>query len=282
MPNAKSLLDQLLGQVNLSAITGSGQNQPASAQGQDEGQAQGGTAGRGLGGPLGGALGGINLEGLLSGRGGLATGAAAGGLVGLLLGGSGGRKLAGGALKVGGAALIGGLAYKAWQDYQAGRAPGATPASNPPPISGAPAGSAAPLPIEDASGTAFMPADEHEQEALSRSLIAAMIGAAKADGHVTDEERQRIAMALAKLNIEGDQRAVIEAELAKPLDVGAIASMATSMEHKVEIYAASLIAVNPDGTAEKGYLAMLAARLGLDQRLVEHLHANADQLLTTK
>ncbi len=259
MRDAKALLDQFLGQVDLSSVTG---QQPSSG---DASAQQGGPAG------------GLNLDSLLSGRGGLATGAVAGGLAGLLLGGKKGRKLAGGALKVGGAALVGGLAYKAWKDYQAGQAPGATPPSNPP--AGAGGGSAAPLPIEDASGTGFMPTNADEQERLSQSLIAAMIGAAKADGHVTAEERARISQALSKLTIEGDQRAFIEEELAKPLDVGGIAALASTEEHKVEIYAASLIAVDPEGPAEKGYLAMLAARLGLDPKLVEHLHANADRLL---
>ena len=262
MRDAKALLDQFLGQVDLSSLTG-GQGAASGTPTAQTGQP---------------AQGGLDLDSLLSGRGGLATGAVAGGLVGLLLGGKKGRKLAGGAMKVGGAALIGGLAYKAWKDYQAGKAPGATPPDNPPAMPGS-GGSAAPLPIEDASGTGFMPGDASEQEKLSQSLIAAMIGAAKADGHVTDEERGRIALALQKLSIEGDQRAFIEAELAKPLDVGAIAATATSEEHKVELYAASLIAVDPEGPAEKGYLAMLAARLGLDPKLVEHLHANADRLL---
>lgn len=264
MLNAKSLLDQFLGQVDLSSFTGGQSAQEQSGQGQSGQQNAAPTSG-------------LNLGGLLSGSGGLATGAMAGGLAGLLLGGKSGRKLAGGALKVGGAALVGGLAYKAWNDYKAGQTPGAPSPSNP--VAPATSGSAAPLPIEDASGTGFMPTDPDAQEKLSQSLIAAMIGAAKADGHVTDDERQRIGQALSKLTIEGDQRAFIEAELAKPLDVGSIAAMASTEEQRVEIYAASLIAVDPDGAAEKGYLAMLAARLNLDPKLVEHLHANADQLL---
>lgn len=260
MLNAKALLDQFLGQVDLSSVTGGQAAQEQSGQQQSAAPTSG-----------------LDLEGLLSGRGGLATGAVAGGLAGLLLGGKSGRKLAGGALKIGGAALVGGLAYKAYQDYKAGKTPGASTPSNPP--TSAAGGPTGPLPIEDASGTGFMPSDADAQEKLSQSLIAAMIGAAKADGHVTDDERQRISTALSKLNIEGDQRTFIEEELAKPLDVGAIAATASTDEHKVEIYAASLIAVDPEGPAEKGYLAMLAARLGLDPKLVEHLHANADQLL---
>ncbi|MEM6381420.1 MAG: tellurite resistance TerB family protein [Pseudomonadota bacterium] len=274
MRDAKSLLDQFLGQVDLSSITGSGGSsqadaQPGAAGGSQETSPQ---------------IGGLNLDSLLSGKGGLATGAVAGGLVGLLMGGKKPKKLAKGALKMGGAALIGGLAYKAWRDYQAGQPPAGPQAPNSPPAGGgggAPTGSGAPLPIEDASGTAFMPEDRSEQEALSHSLIAAMIGAAKADGHVTDDERQRISAALDKLELAGDQRAFIAEELAKPLDVGAIAATAQSEEHKVEIYAASLIAVDHEAPAEKGYLAMLAARLDLDPELVRHLHANADQLLAS-
>ncbi|MGD1888140.1 MAG: tellurite resistance TerB family protein [Cohaesibacteraceae bacterium] len=267
MRDAQALLNQFLGQVDLSAMTG-GQAQPGQGD-QQQGAASAGS--------------GFNVDSLLSGRGGLATGAVAGGLVGLLIGGKKPKKIAKSALKLGGAALVGGLAYKAWKDYQAGQAPGsqapgATPPANPP--AGAGGGTTAPLPIEDASGTGFMPSAPDEQEKLSQSLIAAMIGAAKADGHVTDEERARIGDALSKLTLAGDQRAFIEEELAKPLDVGAIAAMATSEEHKIELYAASLIAVDPEGPAEKGYLAMLAARLDLDPQLVAHLHANADRLLS--
>lgn len=270
MRDAKALLDQFLGQVDLSAVTGQTQNDGPGQGTGTQGTATQNSTGQSM-------MGGLNLDGLLSGKGGLATGAVAGGLVGLLLGGKKPKKLAASAVKLGGAALVGGLAYKAWKDYQTGQTPGQTPPANPAAPAGG--GSAAALPIEDASGTGFMPEDPGAQERLSQSLIAAMIGAAKADGHVTDDERARIGDALSKLTIAGDQRAFIEQELAKPLDVGAIADMAMSEEHKVEIYAASLIAVDAEGAAEKGYLAMLAARLGLDPQLVAHLHANADKLL---
>ena len=68
----------------------------------------------------GGGLGGLasGAKGAWDGQSGLAKGAMAGGLLGILLGGSGTRKMAKSALKVGGAALIGGLAYKAYEDWQ--------------------------------------------------------------------------------------------------------------------------------------------------------------------
>ena len=59
-----------------------------------------------------------------SGSGGFMRGAAAGGLLGLLLGGKGLGKVAGGVVSYGGAAALGALALKAYQDYQQKKAPG--------------------------------------------------------------------------------------------------------------------------------------------------------------
>ena len=47
-------------------------------------------------------------------------------------------------------------------------------------------------------------------------------------------------------------------------------------EEAAEIYAASLLAIDVDNPAERGYLGMLAARLNLDEKLVEHLHATVE------
>ena len=105
-----------------------------------------------------------------------------------------------------------------------------------------------------------------------------MVAAAKADGHVTPTERRRIGGQLGALGLGPEAQSLIEAELDAPLDVGAIAGLATSQEEAAEIYAASLLVVDPDAPAEKGYLAMLAARLQLPPGLVEHLHARAASL----
>lgn len=191
----------------------------------------------------------------------LTKGAIAGGLLGILLS-KNARRMVGTGAKVGGAALIGGLAYKAWQDWQAGKAAGA-------------AGPADDLPEPDA---AFLPQDAAAADDLSHRLLQAMIAAAKADGQVTAEERARIADALPQLGLGAEARAIVAAELDTPLDIGAVAALATSKEQAAEIYAASLLAIDPDGAAEKGYLAMLSARLGLDPGLVEHLNARARAL----
>lgn len=235
MQNAKSLLDQFLGQ-------------PAASPGPQSNDNNGG----GLGG----------ISGLMSGPGALAGGALAGGLAGLLLGGKKPKKLAKTALKFGGAALVGGLAYKAYQNWQANKTPAAGPVSAP-----------------DAKALAdanFMPHGKTEQEALCRSLIRAMISAAKADGHISDAERQRISGQLASFDISDDQRAFIDRELTSPLDLDALTHDVKSPAHAAELYTASLLVVDRTGAAERGYLGMLAARLELDPDLVAHLHATTD------
>jgi uncharacterized membrane protein YebE (DUF533 family) len=186
----------------------------------------------------------------------LGKGAIAGGLLGVLLT-SGGRRMLGTGLKIGGMAAIGGLAFKAYEDWKKGE--------------GAPA-----LPAPE--GTDFLPSDAARADEMATHILQAMIAAAKADGHVTVEERARIEGQLANLGLEGEAAGLITAELDAPLDVGRIAALATSEAEAVQIYAASLLAVDPEGAAEKGYLAMLAARLKLDQGLVDRLQAEAVKL----
>ncbi|MFN4171031.1 MAG: tellurite resistance TerB family protein [Pseudorhodobacter sp.] len=237
MKDARSLLDGLIGQL---------------------GGAAGGT---------GGGLEGIarKAKGAWDGQSGLAKGAIAGGLLGVLLGGKSTRRMAGSALKVGGTALIGGLAYKAWQDWQAGKAAGASPAS-------------APVELPAPDGTVFLPSEPLAADDLATRLLRAMVAAAKADGHVTPAERRRIGAQLETLGLGAEAQGLIEAELDAPLDVGAIAALARGPEEAAEIYAASLLVVDPDAPAEKGYLAMLAARLDLPAGLVDHLHARMADL----
>jgi uncharacterized membrane protein YebE (DUF533 family) len=192
----------------------------------------------------------------------LGKGAIAGGLLGILLT-NGGRRLLGTGVKVGGAALIGGLAYKAYEDWKAGKS---TTAED------------GPISLPKPDGTAFLPDDAGAADDLATRLLQAMIAAAKADGHVTADERVRIDGALGTLGLGDEATAMIAAELDAPLDVGRVAALARTQEEATEIYAASLLVVDEESPAEKGYLAMLAARMQLDPGLVAHLHAKAAQL----
>jgi uncharacterized membrane protein YebE (DUF533 family) len=192
---------------------------------------------------------------------GLAGGALAGGIAGLLAGTKSGRKIGKKALTYGGTALLGGLAYKAWRDWQQGKqattAPGTADIAEPP------------------LDSPFVPAaaDAHR---FNQALLRAMIGAAKADGQIDELEQHRILQHLDAQDVSPDDREFVHRELQQPLDVEAIVRTATCPETAAELYAASLMAIDPNRPAEQGYLAMLAARLGLAPELVSHLHATVD------
>jgi uncharacterized membrane protein YebE (DUF533 family) len=67
-------------------------------------------------------------------------------------------------------------------------------------------------------------------------------------------------------------------DLAQRLPQAMIAATKADGHVTAQIYAASLLVVDPEAPVEKAYLAMLAARLNLDVGLVAHLHANSASL----
>ena len=219
--------------------------------------------------------------------GGGGSGALMGGLGGLLLGSRKGRKFGGSAAKLGGLAFVGSLAYRAYQDWQAGQAargsqsgvvgggnsfipqPGQTPWGQ----GAQPAVGFVPAP----TGTPFNPAQDTEQQDLSRALLRAMIAAAKADGHVDATEQANIFAGMDRLDLDAADKAFVMDELRAQLDVEAVARGARGPEQAAEIYAASLLAIDVDNAAERGYLALLAARLNLDDALVQHLHRTIEE-----
>jgi uncharacterized membrane protein YebE (DUF533 family) len=195
--------------------------------------------------------------------GGLAGGLAGGALANAL-GGKKGRKMAGSALKLGGLALVGGLAYKAWQSYQqnggqaAGASAGAGAELKPPP-----------------AGSAFMPApgDSAGANALSMLLARAMISAAKADGQIDAGESQAILNQINGLDLPAEDKAFLFEEYGRPLDIAALARDVDSPEHAAEVYAASVLMVDPPSPPEKIYLDALAGALRLETGLVQQVHA---------
>jgi uncharacterized membrane protein YebE (DUF533 family) len=191
-----------------------------------------------------------------SGAAGGFAGGLAGGLASSMLTSKKGRKLGTKALKLGGVAAVGALAYTAFQRYNQG-ATSTLPAT------------AADLTLAP-PGTAFMPKenDDAANEALGLTLVRAMIAVARADGRLDTEESQSIFQKIQSLGLDSESQALLVEEMGHPVDMDAIVNSATSPEIAAEIYTASLLAVDIDTAAEKGYLAMLAARLRLPSELV--------------
>ncbi|CAH2401148.1 tellurite resistance TerB family protein [Mesorhizobium ventifaucium] len=186
---------------------------------------------------------------------------AAGALAAVLLGTGAGRQVTGTAVKLGGLAVVGGLAYKAYQNYKNGKAPAEATAGQPELL---------PPPAD----TSFHPSQAPQgEDEFTLTLVRAMISAAKADGHIDDDERQKIAGKLSLAGIDSDAEKFLMSELERPLDLDTLVAGAQTDAQKLELYTASRLAIDPNTRAERGYLDLLAGRLSLPDALLDHVEA---------
>ena len=191
-----------------------------------------------------------------------ATGAAAGGVLALLLGSKRGRSLGGSALKLGSVAAIGTLAWKVYQEHQAKQQAQAPAAA-----------AGAPQTLPSVPGFAALPAPQLELH--SQAMLKAMIAAAKADGHMDERERSLVETELARLDADPGVRQWVEAELRRPVEPAEVATAAKTPEIADEIYLASALVVDQTTTMERAYLDELARQLKLDAGLKAALEAKA-------
>lgn len=201
---------------------------------QSRGTTTGGTTGS-----SGGGLGGI--------LGGLAGGAAAGGLGGVLGDLLGNRQQGGTAAQTG----TGGLAQKGAQaqnDASFGEV------------------------FNDALATQDEPsvAPTPEQNAVAGLMLKAMIQAAKSDGKIDEQEKQRLLGQTGDL--DEDEKQFIREQMAAPVDAQALArEVPKGLESQV--YLMSLMAIDFDNEQEEKYLRDLAAALGIAKQEVDAIHS---------
>ncbi|MBF3129061.1 tellurite resistance TerB family protein, partial [Pseudomonas aeruginosa] len=177
--------------------------------------------------------------------------------IGLLLGNKKARKFGGKAITYGGLAALGVIAYKAynnWQQQQNGAAPQAQPQT-----------------------VDRLP--EAQAEVHSHAILQAIVGAAKADGHIDERERQMIEGEVAKLTSDREVQGWLERELNKPLDPAEIARAASTPEIAAEMYLASLLMVDEESFMERSYLEELARQLRLEPSFKLELENQARQAL---
>ena len=186
------------------------------------------------------------------------AGALAGALGTLVVGTGSGRTIATHAAKLGGLVLIGGLAYKAYENYRAGQAASA---------------SANPVPAPAPAGTGFEPQAQTNETATL--YMRAMIAAASADGTVDEAELARITAGFQQAGHSADAAAFIRQELAKPATPAELAAACKTPEIATQCYTAARVAIEPHSDGEKKFLADLAAALGMDAALVQHVDAAA-------
>lgn len=237
MIDTRKLLEQFLGAGNVPGQPGQGGRSPLD-QLRQGGQSFGGD--------------------MLQNGGGFAGGAAMGGILGLLLGSKKVRKMTGGMVGYGGAAAIGALAHKAYQNWQQGA-----------PVATAPVAAPADLDKVDPN---FIPATAPNSANFSLALINAMIGAAKADGHIDAREQTAIFDHVEKLGLDAESKGFVFDALRKPTDIASIAASVQGLEQATEVYLVSRLIADGDNPAERTYMEALAHRLQLPTDLVAHLN----------
>jgi uncharacterized membrane protein YebE (DUF533 family) len=158
--------------------------------------------------------------------------------------------------------------YETWQGQQsqpAGIPGGTTPATAGPP--------AAPPPRPGAAGPA-PPAEEAGFPAPVLQLMRLMVSAARADGELGPQERERI-LAEAREVGAGD---LVLREIESPRPLGEIVAGVTDPQFQEQLYTLAFAIVRADEAvtgAERIYLAQLAHRLSLDPAAVARIEADA-------
>lgn len=192
------------------------------------------------------------LGGLLGSVGG---GALGGGAMSLLMGSKKARKVGGKVAVYGGLAALGVVAYKAysnWQSQNQGQAP------------------AAPGQPQTVDRVPTAQIEQHSQ-----AILRAVIGAAKADGHIDQRERLLIDGEVERITDDSELKRWFDQELAKPLDPAEVARSAATPEMAAEMYLASLIMVDDQNYMERAYLDEFARQLKLDPALKSELETQA-------
>lgn len=194
-----------------------------------------------------------------------AGGAALGGILGMVLGGGRrSRGFGGGLLSHGGAAALGALALRAYQNYQQQQSVAA----------------AQPMTPVEVNQVAPQSLPHHQPAAdggpLELVLLRAMVGAAKADGHVDAAEQQHLFAEVERMSLDAEAKAFIFDLLSRPVELSDITSKVTDEAQAGEVYLAARLAIDPDQPAERAYLDALASRMKLPLQLREHLDKQAD------
>lgn len=210
-----------------------------------------------------------------------AAGLLTGGVATSLLGGG---KIMGGladtaetAAKVGGLALLGTLAYKAYGNYQQQKAAGGN-ASVTDAVKISATGMAnqagsliSGLLSSHAAPSATVPTATRANSDLPLAIIRAMIGAAKADGHMDAAETQKIVGQLESAGLGAQEKALFMQEMANVQDVKNIASGAATPEDSAQVYLAALLVCDSQCAKEQEYLASLATALKLEPAFTNSL-----------
>lgn len=192
------------------------------------------------------------------GMGGLMGAGALGAVLGNLLGGNAVKGIA-----LAGASAVAWNFYKKWA---ASQSEAATPES------GTGAGGGASMQFGDPVN-ALPPANNDVSELVMRSMIYA----ARADGTIQPEEKERIETVMATMFPGADTRSIMAKVSFEPLDPAVIARSVKSHEQGEDVYRLSCATIDIDHFMERGYLDALAKSLRIDEASQKQIEAEAQE-----
>lgn len=166
--------------------------------------------------------------------------------------------------KLGGLAALGTVAFRAYQRWQA-QQQGAVKAAD-----------AGPWFANTAEGQDITELDQQTQEQSSRALIAAIILAARADGHI-DEAEQRLIEQQTQSVSTADEQAWIRSLLSGAVDPQEVSRYVDSPAMASQVYALSLAVINEPNFMERSYLDELARQLSITDTLKAELESELKQ-----
>ncbi|WGI24462.1 tellurite resistance TerB family protein [Halomonas alkaliantarctica] len=244
--NASKILQQLMQQAGGSQKGGSSSG--VDVKGMLSGlskQLGGGSSGQGSG-----SSSGFDVKSLLGG-----------GAMGMLIGSKRGRSMGGKALKYGAIAGVGVLAWKAWQSSQAAKNDNGQPNT-----------------AQNATEGERVDALSGEyQERRSLELLQAMIMAARADGHIDEQEQALITEQIDALGADQEMHNWVEQQLKAPLDAQALAREADSPQAAREMYLISVAVTDDQNPMERAWLDQLGSALNLPKEMTAELERQAQQ-----
>ncbi|WP_386079529.1 tellurite resistance TerB family protein [Vreelandella sp. F11] len=248
--NASKILQQLMQQAG-------GSQKGGSSSGVDVKGMLGGLS-KQLGGGSsqgGGSSSGFDMKSLLGG-----------GAMGMLVGSKRGRSMGGKALKYGAIAGVGVLAWKAWQSSQAAKNGNAQDSN-----------AQERTAQTEAEGERVEALSGEYQERRSLELLQAMIMAARADGHIDEQEQALITEQIDALGADQEMHNWVEQQLKAPLDAQALAREADSPQAAREMYLISVAVTDDQNPMERAWLDQLASALNLPKEMTDELERQAQQ-----
>ncbi len=189
--------------------------------------------------------------------------AAIGGVLGALFSGKKAKKLAKSAVLVGGTAAAGALAWNFYQKWSQSKA--AQQAPQQAPQQSYQFGDCAPQPTAPVAVEASPAPASSIEDTTALILLEAMIFAARADGHIDEEEKAYIHNAVESLFPDKEMTATLDDFLQKPLAPLALAAKKNSPGPAQAVYRRAWAALNGESVMERSYLDGLAKALNIEE-----------------